>query len=63
MYSIIGGGTAVPSDQFALFQESVAKTECDFIGGKILLVLGVLHEPLSPSESTSSGEINTQETV
>ena len=62
MYSIVVG-TTISAEQFDLVEMSLKKAKCNELGGKILLLLGVLHEPVSPSESTSSNEENLQEVV
>ena len=62
MYSIVYG-TTILAEQFDLVERSLEKTKCNEIGGKILLLLGVLHEPVSPSGSMSSNEVNSQEMV
>jgi len=62
VYSIVAG-TAISAEQFDLVERSLEKMKCNELGGKILLLLGVLHEPVSPSGSMSSNEVNLQETV
>jgi hypothetical protein len=56
-------GTTVSVEQYELIVMSSEKMKCDEFGGKILLFLGVLNEPVSHSESASSDEANLEEMV